>query len=182
MVYINPFRAGPRKEAMRIRITPGQALYLYGVWAPKDTIAWSDVLEQDTFTFAHLFKNANVSLKLLHTLQPDPSKWVHARRALLPDCPSMTDWGAHPIRDFRADLGDVIAQGWTADAMVGMGVTYADLVDVGLTVDSMTLFTRITLLGWAQLGFTRANAAEMPEVSLVRLFGMTKQQVLQSLR
>jgi hypothetical protein len=167
---------------MRIRITPGQALYLYGVWAPKETIAWADVLEQPTFTFAHLHRAANIPLKLLHTLQPDPGKWVHARRAALADCPGMADWSAHPVRDFRADLGDIIAQGWNADAMVAMGLTYADLVEIGLTPENMGLFTALTLLGWSQLGLSRAAAAQMPEAALVRLFGMTKQQVLQSLR
>jgi hypothetical protein len=167
---------------MRLKLTPGQSLYLYGVWAPKETLTWSDVLENPTFTLDHLSRSANIPLKLLQQLQPDPSAWARAGRAVLGDCPRMEEWTAHPIRDFRADLGDLVAQRWPADVLVRMGVTYADLVALGLTADSMGLLAHLTLLGWSQLGFARADAAAMSEASLIRLFGMPKQDVLRSLR
>jgi hypothetical protein len=92
-------------------------------------------------------------------------------------------WGAHPIRDFSADLGDIIAQRWSAEVMHGMGLTFADLVDIGLTQHNMALFTHITLRGWAVLGFSRADADRIPHAVLARLFdNMTKADIIRSLK
>jgi hypothetical protein len=92
-------------------------------------------------------------------------------------------WGAHPVRDFDADLGDILNQRWSSDLMQRMGITYKDMVHLGLTPTSMSLFTHITLRGWAQLGLTRSDVARVPEAVLARLFdNMTKQDVMRSLR
>ena len=115
------------------------------------------------------------------TLTPRP--WVRGGRVPLSDCPSMIDpWAAHPVRDFGADLGDIAGQNWPAELMQRMGVTYPDLVDLGLTPSSMALFSNMTLLGWAQLGLTRADVAAIPEPVLVRLFRMTKADVMRSVK
>ena len=53
---------------------------------------------------------------------------------------------------------------------------------VGLTPPSMALFSSITLLGWGQLGLTRAEVAAMPEPVLARLFRMTKADVMRSVK
>jgi len=167
---------------MRLRLTAGQGCYLHGWMAPKQTLSWQDVVSTPTLTLTKLL-SANLSPGALHQLQPDASAWLRAGRMTFSECPLMVDpWGAHPVRDFRADLGDVIAQRWSADAMARMGLAYADLVDLGLTPDSMALFTTLTLVGWAQIGLSRAAAAAIPEGALARLFGMAKQDVLRSLR
>lgn len=167
---------------MRVRITAGQALHLHGLWAPKLTLSWHDVVDNPALTLAHLHRSARVPVDDLFKLQPDAAAWIRAGRATLADCPLMEPWCAHPVRDFRADLGDVIAQRWSADAMARMGLAYADLVELGLTPDSMALFTTLTLVGWAQIGLSRAAAAAIPEGALARLFGMAKHDVLRSLR
>jgi len=108
---------------------------------------------------------------------------VRAHRVGLADCPSMIEpWGAHPVRDFCADLGDIAGQLWPADLLQRMGVTYQDLVGIGLTPSSMALFSNVTLLGWAQLGLTRAEVAAIPEPVLARLFRMTKADVMRSVK
>jgi hypothetical protein len=66
--------------------------------------------------------------------------------------------------------------------MLKAGLTYAELVDLGLTPASMVVFTHITLYGWAQLGMTRADVARFPEPVVVSLFGLPKQEVLRSLK
>ena len=167
---------------MRVRITPGQGVYLHGLWAAKLTLSWHDVLDNPTLTLPHLHRAGRVPLSDLHRIQPDASAWIRAGRVTVADAPLMELWGAHPVRDFRADLGDIIAQNWSPDAMGRMGLTYHDLVEIGLTTDSMGLFTHLTLVGWAQIGFTRAAASTMTEPTLVRLFGMPKQEILRSLR
>jgi hypothetical protein len=167
---------------MRLRITPGQGVYLHGWLAPKLTLSWADVVENRAFTLAHLADAAHIPLSALHQLQPDAAAWIRHGRAGLADCPRMELWAAHPLRDFKADLGELVNQGWSADALARMGVAYDDLAAVGLNAENMGLFSNLTLLGWAQLGFSRAAAAAMSEAALVRLFGMPKQDVLRSLR
>lgn len=167
---------------MRLRISDGQALYLHGWMAPKRTLSWADVMDNPSFTLSHLADNASIPLDALHRLQPDATAWIRHGRAALADCPRMELWAAHPVRDFKADLGDIIGLRWPPELMARMGLTYADLVDAGLTAASMGLFTNLTLLGWAQLGFSRDAASAIPEPALVRLFCMSKQDVLRSLR
>jgi hypothetical protein len=150
--------------------------------APKLTLSWQDVVSNSSLTFSKLL-SAKLSPGALHQLQPDATAWFSAGRVTMAECPLMADqWGAHPVRDFGADLGDIAGQNWPADLLQRMGVTYQDLVGVGLTPASMALFSSITLLGWAQLGLTRAEVAGIPEPMLVRLFRMTKADVMRSVK
>jgi len=167
---------------MRLKLSPGQACYLHGWLNPKTTLSWPDVRSNPALTLQNLL-SAGLTLDDLHQLQPEVSEWVKAGRVTLADCPAMADlWGAHPVRDFKADLGDVAGFKWTADAMLRMGLNYAELVEIGLTPASMIVFTHVTLHGWSQLGFTRAEAAQVSEPVLVALFSMPKQEVLRSLK
>ena len=167
---------------MRLRLTAGQGCYLHGWMAPKQTLSWQDVVSTPSLTLTKLL-SANLSPGALHQLQPDASAWLRAGRMTFSECPLMVDpWGAHPVRDFGADLGDIAGQNWGPDLLQRMGVTYRDLVDVGLTPPSMALFTNVTLMGWAQLGLTRADVACIPEPVLVRLFRMTKADVMRSVK
>jgi hypothetical protein len=167
---------------MRLKLTPGQSCYLHGWLSPKPTLSWADVRGNPSLTLQHLLA-AGLALDELHGLQPEVSEWVKAGRVTLADCPAMAElWGGHPVRDFKADLGDIAGFKWTAEAMLKMGLNYAELVDIGLTPASMIVFTHVTLHGWSQLGFTRADAAQVPEPVLIALFCMPKQEVLRSLK
>lgn len=168
---------------MRLRLTPGQSCYLHGWMTPKETLSWEDVLATPTMTFQNLL-SAGIPHSALHQLQPDASAWARSGRATLADCPAMVDlWGVHPVRDFEVDLGGILDQRWSAELMQRMGVTYKDMVQLGLTPTSMSLFNHITLRGWSLLGLCRADVARVPEAALSRLFdNMTKQDVLRSLR
>ena len=166
---------------MRLRLTAGQAVFLHGFMSPKRTLSWDDVVANDALTLSRLLA-ANLPLTALHHLQPDTAAWVRARRVTLADCPRMAPWGAHPTRDFGADLGSIADAKWPVDTMLAMGLTYADLQDVGLCVSNMPLFSHVRLLGWAQLGLSRAHVVDVPEPALVRLFGLSKLDVLRSLK
>jgi hypothetical protein len=167
---------------MRLKLTPGQSCYLHGWLSPKPTLSWADIKANPALSLQNLM-SAGLGLDDLHRLQPEVEEWVKAGRVTLADCPLMADkWGAHPIRDFRADLGDIAGFKWGADAMLKMGLTYADLVEIGLTPASMVVFTHVTLHGWATLGFSRADAAQIPEPVLLSLFCVPKQEVLRSLK
>jgi hypothetical protein len=132
-------------------------------------------------TLQHLLA-ASIPVAQLHQLQPDAGAWIRAGRVTLADCPGMQPWAPHPIRDFHADLVDIVEAKWSADVMHSVGLTYRDLVEIGLTFHNMSFFSHITLLGWAQLGLTRADVTFVPEYTLARLFGLTKMDVIRSLK
>lgn len=161
---------------MKIPLTAGQIVTIHGWLAPKETLSWIDVLADESLTFAFLHGHARITKELLHRLQPDIGAWVSAKRVELLDAPLLTQWGAHPTRDLKADLGDLIHLGWNAAAMRKAGVTYADLVEAGMTPVSMLLFG-YTLYDWSTLGFSESDAAGFSAPELGRLFGLTRADV-----
>jgi hypothetical protein len=166
---------------MRLRLTAGQAVFLHGFMSPKRTLSWDDVLCNDALTMRRLL-DANLSFASLHQLQPDQAAWIRAKRVALLDCPLMSAWGAHPTRDFGAEIGDIADAKWPVDTMLAMGLTYADLEDAGLCFSNMRLFNHVRLLGWAQLGLSRAHVSDVPEAVLIKLFGLSKFDVIRSLK
>jgi hypothetical protein len=165
---------------MKIALTPGQAVTLHGWWRARPSLTWPDVLADESLTFGRLAA-ANLREQDLHLLQPDLQAWIKLSRVSLADCPRMRLWDAHPVRDFKADLADLISMRWSADTLARMGVTYADLQALGVTAETMALFN-FTLLMWSSLGFQRAHALDIPHNTLFRLFNMSKQDVLACLK
>jgi len=161
---------------MKIPLTPGQIVTIHGWLTPKETLSWTDVLADEKLTFAFLHGQTKIPRDLLHRLQPDIAAWVSARKVELQDTPLLLPWGAHPIRDLKADLGDMIHVGWSAESMRKAGVTYADLVEAKMTPSSMPLFG-YTLYEWSTLGFCEPDAARLTAPELGRLFGMTRGDV-----
>ncbi len=169
------------KHPMKIPLTPGQAVTAHGWIRARRCLTWGDVLSNDALTFKFLLATVRLPEHTLFALQPDLEAWVRAERATLEDAPHMLAWGAHPIRDFRADLADLIRMGWSPDAFKRLGVTMDDLTAVGLTPDNMRIFG-FTLHGWATLGMTRAYAERIPMHTLYQLFRVPRPDVLASLR
>lgn len=170
-------------KPMRHTLTPGQAVTIFGWLNPKTTLTWSDVMSNDWLTFRFLTQTAKILPSRLHQIQPDGRTWIKCRKAELGDCPDMYDhWKMHPIHDFHADLADLIAVKWPADVMLKLGLTYDNLLDVGLTTSTMSLFNHMTLASWAKVGLEKRHVHPMHEQSLVSLFNMTKQDVLKALK
>lgn len=165
---------------MRIALTPGQAVTIHGWWRARQHLTWGDVLSNDALTFQTLL-SFNISEQDLYVLQPDLQAWIRHGKATLHDCPRMRPWDAHPIKDFKADLSDIIRSAWSTETMSRVGLSYEDLTGLGLTHDSMPLLN-FTLMMWANIGFNRAHAERIPPNTLFNLFGMSKQNVLASLR
>ena len=166
-----------KSQTMKIPITAGQGLWIHGLWQPKRTLSWNNVLSNDSLTFRYLHFDLNIAKELLHKMQPDISQWVKAGRVGLPDAFLLTPWSAHPIKDLKADLGDVIHMKWSAFELQQLGVTYSDLLEAGLTHETMGLFG-FTLYDWSLLGFKEADANALTEASLSRLFRMTRADVI----
>lgn len=169
------------ETSMSIPLTPGQGVSIHGFVRARRSLTWGDVLASERLTFQYLNASCNLSDQDLYRLQPDVGAWKKAKKITLQDCARMRAcWSAHPIRDFQADLADVINMKWTAQDLKDLGVTYDDLVSVGLTVDTMPLMG-LTLHGWAQIGFTKAHASAIPALLLSRVFKMHWFTVIASL-
>jgi hypothetical protein len=161
---------------MKIPLTPGQSVTVFSWMSPKETLSWKDILADEKLTFAFLRRQACISKELLYRLQPDIQAWVASRRVTLDDILDLSMWEAHPTKDLKADLGDLVQLKWKASTMRNAGVTYADMVDAGMTPDSMGLFG-YTLYDWTTLGFTESDAAGFSAPALGRLFGLTRADV-----
>lgn len=166
---------------MKIPLTPGQAVTVHGWVRARRCLTWGDVLANEALTFKFLLNTCRLTDSQLFVLQPDLDAWIRAERVALEDAPHMAAWGAHPIRDFHADLAQLINTDWPPETFRRLGVTVDDLAGVGLTPDTMVLFG-FTLHGWATLGLSRAFAERIPVHTLYRLFRMPRGDVLASLR
>ena len=171
-----PQRALTCNGKMKIPLTAGQSVTIHGWMNPKPTLSWGDVLANERLSFTFLNAQVNIPSVLLHRLQPDIGAWVSAKRVDLLDVLMLAPWGAHPMRDLKADLGDLVHTGWRAHVLRGLGVTYTDLVEAGMTPESMILFG-YTLYDWSTLGFSESDAASFSAPVLGRLFGLTRADV-----
>lgn len=108
---------------MKITLTAGQAVTVHGWARARRCLVWGDVLIGEGLTFKFLHEGCALGEASLHTLQPDIEAWVRAEKVVLEDLPRLGLWGAHPIRDLRADLGDMIRMHWPPEQLRKMGVT-----------------------------------------------------------
>lgn len=166
---------------MRIVLTAGQAVLAHGWWKAREYLTWGDVLNNEKLTFEYLNTTLGISEYSLHNLQPDLQAWIRASRAKIEDCPLMSLWDAHPIKDFGADLADLVRMRWQVEQYKKMGIFYDSLLELGLTPETMILFG-FTLLNWMQIGFTKKHCEGIPEHIINRLFTMTKIQVMACLK
>jgi hypothetical protein len=166
---------------MKIPLTPGQSVTIYGWMRPKTSLSWMDVLCNEKLTMEYLCTKTKIPKELLHKMQPDIKVWLQTKRVKLSDAPSFIHiWSAHPIKDLNADLGDIIGFKWDAKTMRQAGVNYRDLMEEGMTHETMGLFG-YTLYEWSLLGFTKEEANNVPPPTLARLFCLTKADVLRCL-
>ena len=181
-IYFTKIASIKKEAAMKIPLTPGQAVTIHGWMNPKETLSWMDVLANPMLSFKFLTHNTMIPKELLHKLQPDIKSWVKAGRISLPETPELLSiWVAHPIKDLNVDFGDIVELKWDAKTMKNAGVTYADLKDAGMTHDTMGLFG-YTLYEWSQLGLSKTDAEAIPAHALGRLFRLTKGDVLRCLK
>jgi len=166
---------------MKIPLTAGQSVTIHGWANPKETLNWTDILSKPSLTLKFLVLDARIPKELLHRVQPDIAAWKNAERVSLGDISMLSPWSAHPIRDLKADLSDLINANWPAETLRKSGVTYTDLLDVGLTPETMGMFG-YTLLDWSSLGFSKADAEKIPANHLARLFNLTRADVLRCLK
>lgn len=156
-----------------VDLSPLQAVNIFGWLRPRRVLRWTDVVDSESITFSSL-REVGLSNKQLFSLQPDVAEWVKHGGVVLQDAVVMKEWNVHPIRDMKADLGDLMALHWSAASLRSMNVSYSDLVSLGLGPDNMHMFG-YTLLGWHSLGLTYQDVKKMTDAQIARVFCTTRQ-------
>ena len=106
--------------------------------------------------------------------------WIKAGMVKMKNVGSfLTVGAAHPTKDLTADLADVISFRWSAkgdaNSLRNSGMTYSDLMEVGMTHETMSLF-QYTLFEWDALGFSKTDAEAVPSHFLGLLLPSLKLQ------
>jgi hypothetical protein len=135
-----------------MRLTSRQATLIHGWLRVREFLTWDDVLDKN-LTLGRLIE-LGCRARDVMTMQPDPREWaLHAGATVEHARYMMHAWPAHPLRDLGADLGDVLAQRFTAYELVQMGVTHAELVGAGMGARFEGMF-KFSEEEWACLGKT----------------------------
>ena len=168
-----------RHRIMLIRLTPCQAIAVYGYWSPKKVLSWKQVEDHTYLTWKYL-RQEGLSVSDLFKLQPEAKPWMDLERIDVHDIREMSSWNIHPIYDMKCTLSQLALLHWSADALVRVGVTYDDLVKQGLTIPVLQIFG-FTLLDWTTLGLRKNHLNDASDRDCVQVFGMSKNQVVCSL-
>jgi hypothetical protein len=168
-----------RNRMVLIRLTPYQAISIYGMWSPKMVLSWKQVEDNTYLTWKYL-RAEGLSVTDLFKLQPDSKPWMSLERIDVYDIREMSCWNIHPIHDMKCTLSQLALLHWSADSLVRVGVTYDDLLKQGLTVQVMSIFG-FTLLDWTTLGLQRKHLSGAMDRDCLQVFNMSKNQVVSSL-
>lgn len=164
-----------------MKLTPGQACYIYGWINAKLTLTWDDIVQNPSIDFEKLL-SANLSVDHLHLVQPNLGLWIKAQKVNKSHLLQLAKkWDINDMQDLHVDIGDLMDPQFCVDTLLKMGVQYNTMQDMGLTGENMRLFKHITLIGWSRLGMTRNSANNISEHNLYACFAMKKNEVLQSL-
>jgi hypothetical protein len=162
-----------------LKLTASQAIEIYGMWNPKRLLSWKQVEDNPELTWKKL-RQSGCSVTDLYRLQPDSEPWIQGKRIDVEDIREMSTWNIHPIRQMNCSLAQLALLHWPADVFIRMGVTYEDLLQAGLTIQSLPIFG-FTLLNWSYMGLKCRHVESASELECVQVFGMKKAQVLVSL-
>ena len=134
---------------------------------------------------------ADLTLKQLHLLglnehqllkmQPDKFAWISNKRVELCDIVLVPSWRIHVTKDMGASIVDIARMNLTAEFLQHTGVTFPDMVDAGLTLNTMLLFG-YNLTAWVHLGLYRDFLRDMTDVQSVSLFKMPQSYVVQCVK
>jgi hypothetical protein len=132
-----------------MKLTPRQSVLIFGWWSPQPTLTWSHIISQKITL--DLLISAGVKAPDLVLVQPDPSKWIKHTGASIKHMRYMIPWPANPFIHFKADLADVLSLQLSPTELVRMNVSYAQLVQHGLTDRTEAMF-RFDEDEWTFLG------------------------------
>jgi hypothetical protein len=160
-----------------IHLTACQSVHIYGRWTPLRVLNWKIVAERADLTFGKLW-GMGLTEGQLYTLQPDKNIWIRDKSLQLTDITLVPSWKIHVTRDMHATIMEIAMLHLSPVFMHHTGVTFADLVDAGLTVNLMMLL-ELNLNWWILLGLHRDFLVDMTDIQSITQFQLTKNKVLQ---
>jgi hypothetical protein len=66
---------------------------------------------------------------------------------------------------------------WSPEQMVSLGINVDELMELGMIADLMTMFV-FSLSSWVTIGLTHKHVTNMSDVEILRVFRMSRMQVL----
>lgn len=159
-----------------VSLTPYQSVMIHGWLRPILVLQWKHVLANKNLTWSFL-RNLELSPETLKSLQPDPNEWANHTPINLHYCRDMVCFPLHPIHHLHASIEQIISMRWSPDELASFGVTYHELVKIGMSPEIM-MFFGYKIVGWQRLGMTIKDLKDFNTNQLLQLFsGMTKTQI-----
>lgn len=151
-----------------IQVSARQSIQIFGLWdQPRVIVTWDDFKERE-LSWYELRNKYGFHAEQLKRIQPRKEEWVMRGQIKLFDVLDMRCFPVNPFTDLGADLAEVLSMKWTAREMSEMDMTYAQMLERGLTPAVMRHF-HFALSGWMDLGIQEQHVTtqEMADV-----FGM----------
>jgi hypothetical protein len=165
---------------MRIlKLKPPQQIRVFGWMGVKPYLQWQDIEKSPVITFRFL-REMGLTPVQLHLLQPDASAWLRYGGVTMDDCHEMAVWPIHPCNDLGATLDKIMTRQWSPLQMMQVGLSLAELTNMGMSVDNMVLFG-FGLTGWIEMGLDREYLNSMADDQVRRVFAISRTQVLHAL-
>lgn len=159
-----------------ISLTPYQAVMIHGWMKPSLVLQWKHVIQNKNLTWPFL-RSLELTPEELKKLQPDANEWANNTPVNLTFCRDMACFPLNPIKHLHASIDQIIQMRWSADELLAFGVTYKDLIQIGMTPDFMPFFN-YKIVGWQTLGMKQEDLKKIPNKNLFMIFtGMTKEQI-----
>lgn len=165
---------------LSIPLSAYQAVMIHGWMKPSGMLSWRHIMQNPRLSWEFL-RSLGLSPEELKSVQPDPEAWVrhcNIRLYLLPD---MLCFPVHPVRHLKADIGELWQMGWPSQLLEAMGVTYPELVVIGLTREIMARWA-FSLQRWFALGLRQGDLEDWTCTECARAFHLNRQQAIAELR
>ena len=160
-----------------MNLSAQQSVSIYGYKQPLRVLNWKVVADRDDLTFKRLY-GLGLTEKQLLVLQPDKNIWIQDKGLQLSDITLVPSWKVHVTRDMHATIVEIAMLNLSPEFMQHTGVTFADLVDAGLTLNLMMIL-KLNLTSWVHLGLYRDFLTDLTDVQSIALFSLPKNMVMQ---
>ena len=160
---------------LAVEITPWQSVRLFGWWnQPTMTLCWTDI-KLHSFTWRQM-RALQIQPEQLKTIQPSVAEWIQRGGIQITDIPDMTVFPVNPLTHFGVDLSELWSLKCDCTTMKRMGISYAQLIDKGITPQIMAAFN-MPLSSWVELGFTQQHAAYLSEPESMHVFSLPRTEL-----
>jgi hypothetical protein len=160
-----------------VNLSAQQSVSIYGYKQPLRVLNWKVVADRDDLTFKRLY-GLGLTEKQLLVLQPDKTIWIQDKGLQLSDITLVPSWKVHVTRDMHATIVEIAMLNLSPEFLQHTGVTFADLVDAGLTLNLMMIL-KLNLTSWVHLGLYRDFLTDLTDVQSIALFSLPKNMVMQ---